>query len=225
MLAWEAVMLTHSSAGAVVATLASSVAAAEGDADGDDCAGDGSALALVAVGAAVCALLAAELAAVLAALEPLDDGLGEGDGDGDGDAEGEGDGEAVGVGVPGAGITWQAVSVLAAGAACAVPSAPRLRKLPLSKVTAATLTCAKRIRIACLRCSSGLPCAVRDSEATRGQMGTVTHFPQAGYICITRPSDHSRLAGWTRSPASTRVDPRLCPRQHGSDGLGAGSVP
>ena len=51
---------------------------------------------------------------------------------------------------------WFAV---AAVAACALPSRPRVRKLPLSKVTAATLTCAKRMRIACLRRSSRLPCA------------------------------------------------------------------
>jgi hypothetical protein len=80
---------------------------------------------------------------------------------------GEGSGE--GVGVPEGGRAWHTVSVFAVvaiGAACASASRVRVRKLPLSKVTAATLTCAKRIRIACLRCSSGLPCALRDSEAT-----------------------------------------------------------
>jgi hypothetical protein len=51
---------------------------------------------------------------------------------------------------------WFAVVVVAA---CALPSRPRVRKLPLSKVTAATLTCAKRMRIACLRRSSRLPSA------------------------------------------------------------------
>jgi len=87
------------------------------------------------------------------------DGDGEdwGDGEEDGVAEGDGDGVLDG------GSAWHAVSVFevaavpAARAACAVPSTPRVRKLPLSKVTAATLTCAKRIRIACLRCSSGVP--------------------------------------------------------------------
>ena len=77
----------------------------------------------------------------------LVDGDGEGDGEGDGDREGDGDGE--GVGVPEAGSAWHTVSVLAVvvmGAACAVPSTPRVKKLPLSKVTAATLTCAKRIK-------------------------------------------------------------------------------
>jgi len=90
---------------------------------------------------------------------------------------GEGDGE--GVEVLEAGRTWHTVSVFAVvaiGAACASASRPRVRKLPLSKVTAATLTCAKRIRIACLRCSSGLPCALRDSEATKGRMGMCTHI-------------------------------------------------
>jgi hypothetical protein len=87
--------------------------------------------------------------------EWLADGLAEGERDGDEDAEADGDG----VEVPDEGSAWHSVSVLdvAAGAACAVPSTPRIRKLPLSKVTAATLTCAKRMRIACLRCSSGLP--------------------------------------------------------------------
>jgi hypothetical protein len=90
---------------------------------------------------------------------------------------GEGDGE--GVGVLEAGRAWHTVSVFAVvvtGAACASASRPRVRKLPLSKVTAATLTCAKRMRIACLRCSSGLPCALRDSEATKGRMGMSTHI-------------------------------------------------
>jgi hypothetical protein len=86
-------------------------------------------------------------------------GLVEGEGDGEGERRGEGDGE--GVGVADDGSAWHTLFVVAGvavGAACAVPSTPRVRKLPLSKVTAATLTCAKRIRIACLRCSSGLPC-------------------------------------------------------------------
>ena len=70
------------------------------------------------------------------------------------------------MGVPDEGSGWHTVSVfdvaavLAADAACAVLSTPKVRKLPLSKVTVATLTCAKRIRIACLRCSSGSPCAL-----------------------------------------------------------------
>jgi hypothetical protein len=90
---------------------------------------------------------------------------------------GEGDGE--GVGVLEGGSAWHTVSVFAVaatGAACASASRPRVRKLPLSKVTAATLTCAKRMRIACLRCSSGLPCALRDSEATKRRMGMSTHI-------------------------------------------------
>jgi hypothetical protein len=79
----------------------------------------------------------------------LVDGDGEGDGEADGDREGDGDGDGEGVGVLEAGSAWHTVSVLAvvvAGAACAVPSTPRVKKLPLSKVTAATLTCAKRIK-------------------------------------------------------------------------------
>jgi hypothetical protein len=95
------------------------------------------------------------------ALLELVEGDGEGDGDGDGDGGSDGDGDGEGVGVPDAGSAWHTVSVLfvvARGAASALPSTPRVRKLPLSKVTAVTLTCAKRMKIACLRCSSGLPC-------------------------------------------------------------------
>ena len=103
------------------------------------------------------------------------------DGSPDGLVAGEGTGEGDGarVGVPEGGSAWHTVSVFAdaaIGAACASASRPRVRKLPLSKVTAATLTCAKRIRIACLRCSSGLPCALRDSEATQGWTGMSTHI-------------------------------------------------
>ena len=109
------------------------------------------------------------------ALLELVEGDGEGDGDGDGDGDRGGDGDGDGDGVPEAGSAWHTESVLfgvASGAASALPSTPRVRKLPLSTVTAATLTCAKRMRIACLRCSSGLPCALRDSEATRGSDGS-----------------------------------------------------
>jgi hypothetical protein len=90
-----------------------------------------------------------------------------------------GEGDGAGVGVLEAGRAWHTVlvfAVVAIGAACASASRLRVRKLPLSKVTAATLTCAKRMRIACLRCSSGLPCALRDSEATQGRMGMSTHI-------------------------------------------------
>jgi hypothetical protein len=72
---------------------------------------------------------------------------GDGDREGEGESDREGDGE--GVGVPEDGSAWHTVSVFAAvvrGAACAVPRTPRVRKLPLSKVTAVTLTCAKRMR-------------------------------------------------------------------------------
>jgi len=147
------------------------------------------------------------LGGVLAAVERLGDALlelvegdGEGDrdGDGDGDGDGECDGDGEGVGVPDAGSAWHTVSVLfvvARGAASALPSTPRVRKLPPSKVTAATLTCAKRIRIACLRCSSGLPCALRDSEATRGSDGYEYSYPLTGYICITCIADHRPCPG------------------------------
>ena len=77
------------------------------------------------------------------------DGDGDAEGDGEGDSDGEGDGDGEGVGVLEAGNAWHTESVLAAGAreaACALPSMPRVRKLPLSTVTAAALTCPKRIK-------------------------------------------------------------------------------
>ena len=132
---------------------------------------------------------------------------------------GEGDGE--GVEVLEAGRTWHTVSVFAVvaiGAACASASRPRVRKLPLSKVTAATLTCAKRIRIACLRCSSGLPCALRDSEATKGRMGMCTHIRKPA----TYASPVLRITVRVLAPRY----PGLClPVSCESDGPRAGSVP
>jgi hypothetical protein len=76
------------------------------------------------------------------------DGLGEGDGEGDGDGEGEGEGDG-----EGDGSAWHTglVAAVACGTAYAVPSTPRIRKPPLSIVTAATRTCPKPISIACLR--------------------------------------------------------------------------
>lgn len=80
------------------------------------------------------------------------DGVGEGVGDGEGDGEGEGDGDGMG------GSAWHTTFAAAgvfpcgvSGAACALPTAPRVRKPPLSTVTAVTRTCPKRIRIACPR--------------------------------------------------------------------------
>ena len=77
-----------------------------------------------------------------------------------------------------AGSTWQVVSVFALALgevpglvaaapglstpACAVPaSAPRERRHPPTTLSAVTRTCARRMRIACLRCSSGLMYALR----------------------------------------------------------------
>ena len=94
---------------------------------------------------------AAELfvAGLLELVEGDGDGDAEGDGEGDRDGEGEGEGDGEGVGVPGAGSAWHTESVLAAvarEAACALPSMPRVRKPPLSTVTAAALTCPKCIK-------------------------------------------------------------------------------
>jgi len=209
----------------LAATRASSAAAVADVADVPDCEGDGEVSweggGEVVWGGTLLALAGGSTVdgRVVAAAEVLADGLvegegegeveGEGDGEGEGECGGEDEGDGEGVGVLADGSAWHTLSVFAvvaagaACAACAVPSAPRVSKLPLSKVTAATLTCAKRIRIACLRCSSGLPCALRDSEATRGRMGRCTHF-SANRLHMHHPSSGSRPARRTlgRSPFS-----------------------
>ena len=75
-----------------------------------------------------------------------------------GDRVGEGVGDGVGEGEGEAGSAWHTgVGAAAAfpcdssGAACALPSAPTVRKPPLSTMTAATRANPKRIRIACPR--------------------------------------------------------------------------
>lgn len=90
------------------------------------------------------------------------------EGDGDADFEGDGDADDGGEGdeVACAGRTWHTVSVavVASGAACAPPARPRVRMLPLSRVTAAALTCAKRISGSPVYADrSGLPCAAHRS--------------------------------------------------------------
>ena len=102
------------------------------------------------------AMGAAAAADPLAEGELVGDEEGEGVGDDDGDGDGDGDGDAEGD--AGDGSAWHTTFAAAAafpcdstGAACALPSTPRVRKPPLSRVTAATRTCPKRIRIACPR--------------------------------------------------------------------------
>jgi hypothetical protein len=114
----------------------------------------------------------------------LGEGVGEGVGDGDGEVEGEGDGDGDGEDEATAGSAWHtgvgaaaACSWEVSGAACALPSAPRVRKPPLSAVTAATRTCPRRIRIACLRRSSGLPCAVGQFGGERAPDGYLYSYP------------------------------------------------
>ena len=99
--------------------------------------------ALVAGAAAVGELL------VVGELE--DDGVGEGVDEEEGDDDGEGDGDGLADADDGSAWHTGLVAAVACGAACAVPSTPRVRKPPLSIVTAATRTCPKRISIACLR--------------------------------------------------------------------------
>ena len=103
---------------------------------------------------AVPAWLAGEVGAAVWVAVGLVEGEGEGEVEGEGDGEGEGEcggedeGDGEGVGVLADGSAWHTLSVfagVAVGAACAVPSTPTARKLPLSKMLAATLTCAKRM--------------------------------------------------------------------------------
>lgn len=170
---------------AAVVLAAADVAAAEGDGEADcdeeaDCDvaadpdGEGvvddaelceGGAEVVVEGEAELDLLGSELELVDG--EALEELLGDGESLVDGEPSGEGVGVGVDVGdgedVAEAGSAWHAVSVAAvvvAGvnwAAWALASTPRVRKPPLSKLTAAARTCAKRIRLACLRCSSGLP--------------------------------------------------------------------
>jgi hypothetical protein len=79
--------------------------------------------------------------------EPDAEAEADDDGEADADEDGEGEEEAC------AGSAWHTVSVgcVARGAACALPAMLRLSRPPPSTVAAAALTCAKRIKIACLR--------------------------------------------------------------------------
>ena len=117
----------------------------------------------------------AEDAGALGEAEPDELEEPEGDGDGDGDfdvgvGEGEGEGEAA------AGSTVHLVSVFVAALAevlrlaeaapafivpaCAAPgqpaSTPRVRDPPATRLSAAARTCVRRMKTACLRCSSRL---------------------------------------------------------------------
>ena len=119
----------------------------------------------------------AEDAGALGEAEPDELEEPEGDGDGDGDFDvgvgvGEGEGEAA------AGSTMHLVSVFVAALAevpglaaafivsafivpaCAAPgqpaSTPRVRDPPATRLSAAARTCARRMKTACLRCSSRL---------------------------------------------------------------------
>ena len=201
----------------VAVPVALAVAVPDGDAEGDgEVVVVGPPLARTGGGPTLGVELgAAELFVdgLLELVEGDGDGDAEGDKEGDTDGEGDGDGDGEGVGVPEAGSAWHTESVLAAvarGAACALPSMPRVRKPPLSTVSAAALACPKCIRIACLRCSSGLPCALRDSEATRGPDGYEYSFPLTGYLCITflpdrRPRRRRPAARGLCLPASPTI--------------------
>lgn len=124
---------------------------------------------------------------------------------GDGEEELVGDGVPVGDGelVAVDGIAWHCVSVAAAvfpaafpaaasGPACAVPSPPMTRKLPVSKLPAAVRTYAKRIGIA-LSTLLRAPCAI-------GVFGSGHHCSYLPYH-ITYASRKPRIATqWTCVP-------------------------
>jgi hypothetical protein len=137
--------------------------------------------------------------------EGVGEGVGDGDGEGDGDGDGEGEGDAT------VGSAWHTTVAAAAagscgmsGAACALPSAPRVRKPPLSTVSAATRTCPKRIRIACPRRSSGLPRAVGQFGGGSGPDGYLYSYPLTGYICITRTRDPAPAGPASAPPGASR---------------------
>jgi hypothetical protein len=144
--------------------------------------------------------------------EPVGEGVvgeGVGVGDGEGVGEGEGDGDAEG------GSARQTTFAVAAafpcgtsGAASALPSRPRVRKPPLSRATAVTRTCPKRIRIACSRSSPGLPCAVRQFGDGWGPDGYLYSYPLTGYICIMRTPDRGPAR---HQPARARAGSPLSP--------------
>lgn len=165
-------------------------------------------------------LVLAVLGLVVAVEEPEVEGDGVGVGVGVGLGVGVGVGVGVGEDVVEAGRTWHFVSVFAlalalglvevpglgeaaaslSGPACAVPaSTPRVRKLPPTTVSAATRTCARRIKIALspllIRitvCSSWVRRRLGD-----GWVPTLISGVGLSYAC-PRPPDHGRaaLAGW-----------------------------
>ena len=121
--------------------------------------------------------------------------VGDEDGDEDGDGEPVGDGELVAVD----GIAWHCVSVAAAvfaaaasGAACAVPSPPMTRKLPVSKLPAAVRTYAKRIGIALSTLLRSPVCCLCVRKRTPLLISPVSH-----YICVTEAPIATR---WTCVP-------------------------
>jgi hypothetical protein len=139
----------------------------------------------------------------------VEDWVGDGVGEGvcSGSGEGVGDGEAVAA----TGSAWHWVFAAAAAwgaseAACAVlPSTPTARKPPLSNPAAAIRRCAKRISIACLRCSQGYRVLVVGSEATGGRKGTCTHIRYKGtYTSRVLPIVIKARPGPARSGGRTR---------------------
>jgi hypothetical protein len=182
---------------------------AEGDV-ADDAAGDAGAVLL---GALLRLAADAEAAAEC-----------EGETDGVGDCVGVGVGVAVGVGVGEgvleAGSAWHLVSVFALalvevpalGVTAASPSAParavpgtlastpRIRKPPATELSAATRTCARRMRIALSTLLIRLCVLFMSSEETRGRMGINTHIRCWPSYACTRIPDHGRAALAGRRP-------------------------
>jgi hypothetical protein len=148
--------------------LAPMEATSEGEAAGEDEPGGESDAVVAWLGELLGLAADTEVAGAAVGEEEVGAGVGEGDGEGvgevDGDDVGDGVGEAEGEGVLEDGSTWQLVLLFAevpaldaavpgrSACACAVPgrlaSTPKVRQPPVSRLSAATRPCAKRIRIA-----------------------------------------------------------------------------
>jgi hypothetical protein len=130
----------------------------------------------------------------------LSDGVGEGEGDGDAVAETGSASHCVFVEAVAPGLTW---------AAWAPPSTPRARTPPLTKLTAAIRACAKRMRIACLRCSSGLPRALRMFGGDKETDGYGYSYPLSEYLCVGIQGPRQARTGVDRGHGGGTTTPEV----------------
>ncbi len=197
----------------------------EGDAAcGDEPDGEGD--AVVAWLEALVGLVAdAEGAGEVAEAEALGAVLGEGDDEDVGEVDGDGVGEGVGGGAGEDGSTWQLVLVSAAARALdvaatslSVPASavlgklactPKVRKPPASRLSPATRTCAKRIRIALSALLVRvILCSLCDSEATGWRMGMnidITLCPASYAPAPSRSRPGAALTGQRPRPCYVTI--------------------